>query len=133
MELSFFFAFLSLCSRPCCADVVDGVCVFSLFFIFVFLPSPSFKFELTKNKNEQNLFALRSRLLFAIAFFERDKHVLFLLSASRVAFFICNSESCNVVVSLYVEVSYSCMKVYIRTYSLRAGSYRLFSLWASWK
>jgi hypothetical protein len=58
------------------------------------LPSPFFKFELTKNKTEQNLFALRSRLLFAIAFVERDKHVLFLLSASRVAFFICNFESC---------------------------------------
>jgi hypothetical protein len=44
------------------------------------LPSPSFKFELTKNKNEQNLFALRSRLLFAIVFVERDKHVLFFLA-----------------------------------------------------
>ena len=94
-DIVFFFALRSSCSRPRCADVVDGVCVFSLFVIFVFLPSPSFKFELTKNKTEQNLFALRSRLLFAIAFVERDKHVLFLLSASRVAFFfICNSESC---------------------------------------
>ena len=70
---------------------------YAFFFAFChcfFLPSPSFKFELTKNKTEQNLFALRSRLLFAIVFVERDKHVLFFLSPSRVAFFICNFESC---------------------------------------
>ena len=76
----FFFALRSSCSRLRSADVVDGVCVFFRFSSFFFLPSPSFKFELTRNKNEQNLFALRSRLLFAIVFVERDKHVLFFLA-----------------------------------------------------
>jgi hypothetical protein len=60
--------------------LMEYVFFLSLFVIVFFLPSPAFKFELTKNKNEQNLFALRSRLLFAIVFVERDKHVLFFLA-----------------------------------------------------
>jgi hypothetical protein len=48
------------------------------------LPSPSFKFELTEKKNEQNLFALRFRLLFASVFVEREKRGLFFLLALHV-------------------------------------------------